>query len=154
MRLTSNELTAASSAVAALAIVGGYLGVRSANRTAVAIAREERSARLASDLDALKRVAYSDFLVALSNLADDQMAFDASARYAKEESDKRWQRSVSSAQTANERLAQLALVATPPIRTMAEEAFKRALKATEDDISAVAADAEELLAVMRADLDE
>jgi hypothetical protein len=152
MRLTSDELTAASSAVAALAIVGGYLGVRSANRTAVTIAREERSARLASDLDALKRVAYSEFLVTLSNLADDQMAFDTSPRYANEESDKLWQRLVISAQTANDRLAQLALVAPQSIRTMAEEAFKRALKATEDDISAVAADAEELLAVMRADL--
>ena len=91
-------------------------------------------------------------MVTLSNLTDDQMAFDTSTRYAKEESDKLWQRSVISAQTANDRLAQLALVAPQPIRTMAEEAFKRALKATEDDISAVAADAEELLAVMRADL--
>jgi hypothetical protein len=152
MRLTPPELTAASSAVAALAIVGGYLGVRSANRTAVAIAREERSVRLTSNLDALKRVAYSEFLVALSKLADDQMAFDVSARYAKEESEKLRRRSVSSARTANDKLAQLALVASQPIRTIAEEAFRRALSATEDDISAVAADAEELLAVMRTDL--
>jgi hypothetical protein len=153
MQLTAHELTAASSAVAALAIAGGYLGVRSANRTAVAIAREERFARRASDLDALKRVAYSEFLVALSKLADDQMAFDAASRYAKGEADEIWQRSVDSAQAANDRLAQLALVAPRSICVMAEGAFKRALKATEDDVSAVAADGEDLTIAMRADLE-
>jgi len=40
--LTAHELTAASSAVAALAVLGGYLGVRLANRNALKIAREER----------------------------------------------------------------------------------------------------------------
>jgi hypothetical protein len=45
VRLTGNDLTAASSIVAALAIVGGYLSVRSANRNAIKIAREERDAR-------------------------------------------------------------------------------------------------------------
>jgi hypothetical protein len=152
MQLTAHELTAASSAVAALAIAGGYLGVRSANRAAVAIAREERSARRLADLDTLKRVAYSEFLVALSKLADDQMAFDTATKYAKEDSSKIWQRSVDSAQAANDRLAQLALVAPRPIRAMAEDAFKRALKATEGEISAVAADGESLIAAMRADL--
>ena len=43
MILTDHELTAASGAIAALAIVGGYLGVRSANQNALKIAREERS---------------------------------------------------------------------------------------------------------------
>jgi hypothetical protein len=33
VHLTSNELAASSSVVAALAIIGGYLGVSSANRT-------------------------------------------------------------------------------------------------------------------------
>jgi hypothetical protein len=48
MILTGNELAAASSAVAAIGILGGYLGVRSANRNALQIAREERSTRLPS----------------------------------------------------------------------------------------------------------
>jgi hypothetical protein len=51
VQITAHELTVASSGVAALAIVGGYLGVRSANHTAVAIARDERSARRRNDLD-------------------------------------------------------------------------------------------------------
>lgn len=65
VNLTGQEVTAASSAVAALAIVGGYLGVRSANRTAVEIARAERSSRRHDELDALKRVAYARCVAAL-----------------------------------------------------------------------------------------
>jgi hypothetical protein len=65
VNLTGHELTAASSAVAALAIVGGYLGVRSANRNAVKIAREERSSRRHDELDALKRIAYARCVAAL-----------------------------------------------------------------------------------------
>ena len=44
MRLTTNEMTLISSGVAIAAIVAGYLGVRSANRTAIVIARDKRSA--------------------------------------------------------------------------------------------------------------
>jgi len=152
MQVTSHELAAAASVVAVLAIVGGYLGVRSANRTAVTIAREERVARRSSDLDALKRVVYSEFLVTLSKLADDQMAFDATTRCPQEEYSKMWQRSVDSAQAANDRLAQLGLIAPPSIRSMAESAFMHALEATKDDISDMATDAEDLMAAMRADL--
>jgi hypothetical protein len=65
VNLTEHELTAASSAVAALAIVGGYLGVRSANRNAVKIAREERSSQRHDELDALKRAAYARCVAAL-----------------------------------------------------------------------------------------
>jgi hypothetical protein len=153
MQITAHELTGASSVVAALAIVGGYLGVRSANRTAVAIAREERSARRRSDLDVIKRVTYSEFLVALSKLADDQMAFEIASKDDGNEAGRVWQRSVDSAQLANDRLAQLELIAPKSICVMAESAFKRALKATREDISAVAADGENLIAAMRADLE-
>lgn len=69
MVLTVHELTAGSSAVALLAILGGYLGVRSANRNAVKIAREERSSRRRDELDALRRATYARFLVALNALA-------------------------------------------------------------------------------------
>jgi len=69
MFLTTHELTAASSAVAALAIVGGYLGVRSANHNALEIAREERSFKHEDDLNSLKRVTYARFITALTGLA-------------------------------------------------------------------------------------
>src|SRR6266513_1436954 len=69
MVLTVHELTAASSAVALLAILGGYLGVRSANRNALKIAREERSSRRRDELDDLRRATYAKFLVALTALA-------------------------------------------------------------------------------------
>jgi hypothetical protein len=69
MYLTQHELTAASSVVAALAILGGHLGVRSANRNALKIASEERSSRYQSELGALKRVTYARLLTALDSLA-------------------------------------------------------------------------------------
>jgi hypothetical protein len=59
MYLTDHELTAASSVVAALAIVGGYLGIRSANRNALKLARVERAARYNDELTALKRATYA-----------------------------------------------------------------------------------------------
>jgi hypothetical protein len=69
MILTAGELAAVSSAVAALGILGGYLGVRSANGNAVKIAREERSTRRRDELDDLKRATYARFLAALTALA-------------------------------------------------------------------------------------
>jgi hypothetical protein len=69
MVLTGHELTAASSAVAFLAIVSGYFGIRSANRNALNIAREERSTRRRDELNDLRRVTYAKFLVSLDALA-------------------------------------------------------------------------------------
>lgn len=62
MHLTGNELSIASSAVAALAIIGGYLGVSSANRNALKIAREERSSKRSDDFNELKRQVYAQYL--------------------------------------------------------------------------------------------
>lgn len=153
MQLTNQELTAASSIVAVVAIVGGYLGIRSANRNALAIAKDTRAAQRKSDLDALKRIAYSGFLSALAKLADDQMKFDAATRDRKEDARELWQYSIDSAQAANDKLAQLALIAPTSIHAMAERAFNRALKATSEDISTVAADERDLILAMRGDLD-
>jgi hypothetical protein len=61
MHLTSSELSAASSFVAALAIIGGYLGVRMANQNAVDIAREERNSRNSKESIQLKRDIYTRF---------------------------------------------------------------------------------------------
>lgn len=75
VHLTEHELAAASSAVAAMAIVGGYLGVRSANRNAVRIAKEERSSRREDEETALIRATYAKSLAALNALAVASMEF-------------------------------------------------------------------------------
>ena len=75
VQLTEHELTAASSAVTALAIVGGYLGVGSANRNAVRLAREERSSRRQNEANALIRATYARSLAALNVLAIASMEY-------------------------------------------------------------------------------
>jgi metal-dependent amidase/aminoacylase/carboxypeptidase family protein len=75
--LTAHELTAVSSAVAALAVLGGYLGVRSANRNALRIAREERSSARRDELDSLKRTTYAKFLTALMTLVSASLELEA-----------------------------------------------------------------------------
>lgn len=77
MILTAGELAAVSSAVAALGILGGYLGVRSANLNAVKIAREERSTRRRDELADLKRATYARFLAALTALAAASLRLEA-----------------------------------------------------------------------------
>ena len=79
MGLTGHELTAASSVVAALAIVGGYLGVRAANHNALRIAREERSSRRQDEFDNLKRATYAKFLAALTELSSASLKHQAMA---------------------------------------------------------------------------
>jgi hypothetical protein len=68
VHITEPELTAASSVVAALAIVGGYLGVQSANRNAAknlltSINAENEQARLAD-----KRLVYARCLAAFGEM--------------------------------------------------------------------------------------
>jgi hypothetical protein len=138
--------------VAVVAIVGGYLGVRSANTTAVSIARDERAARRRSELDALKRAAYSSFLAALSKLTDDQIELDIAAKKARPDKDDLWLRAANSARLANDSLANLCLAAPEPIRTLANAAFGHALKANEIDIAALAEEGEEIASAMRSDL--
>ena len=70
MMLTAHELTALSSVVAALAIIGGYLGVRSANQNALKIAREERSSKRADELKALKLSTYVECVSMLDRLEE------------------------------------------------------------------------------------
>ena len=94
----------------------GYLGVKSANNTAVAIARKERAARRRSELDSQKRIAYSSFLTALSQLADDQIKLDIAARQKRTEKDDLWLRAANSARIANDSLPILA--SSPLMRTV------------------------------------
>jgi hypothetical protein len=152
MQLTAHELAAIPSAVAIVAIAGGYLGVRSANRTALSIARDERMARRRSELDTLRRAAYSAFLVALSKLTDDQIELDISTKHKLPNRAEIWLRATDSARVANDCLATLSLVAPTPVRTLANAAFGRALKAVEGDIQALAEEGEALADAMRVDI--
>ena len=68
MYLTSNELSAISSIVAALAIIGGYLGVKSANQNSLKLAGQERDSRKSEDSKQLKRETYARFLTAVLQL--------------------------------------------------------------------------------------
>lgn len=153
MQLTTDELTLVPNVVAIIAILGGYLGVRSANLTAVAIARDERDGRRRSELDAQKRTAYSAFLVALAKLTDDQIEFDIATKNKRSERDDIWLKATNSARVANDNLATLSLVAPRSIYDSANAAFGHALKATEEDISALAEEGEELANSMRNDLE-
>ena len=152
MHLTAHELALVPSTVAIAAIVGGYLGVRSANTTAVSIARDERAARRRSDLDAQKRAAYCSYLVALSKLTDDQIELDIATRKTRPEKDELWFRAANSARLANDNLANLCLIASEPVRALANAAFNHALKASENDIAALAEEGEELADAIRNDL--
>ena len=153
MRLTTNEMTLISSGVAIAAIVAGYLGVRSANRTAIVIARDERSARQQSEQDALKRASYSAFLLTLSKLTDDQIALDIATKQDRADREELWLRAIQSAADANNHLATLRLVAPEFIYASANAAFRSALDATEGAISPLAEEGEQLTEAMRKDLE-
>jgi hypothetical protein len=153
VQLTAHELSIIPSIVAVTAIAGGYLGVRSANRTSVAIARDERDARRQSELDALKRTAYSAFLAALSKLTDDQIELDIATKHEQPEREEVWLRTTHSARVANDNLATLSLVAPQSICALANTAFGHALKTTQGDIGTVAEEGEALVHAMRHDLE-
>jgi hypothetical protein len=68
VHLTGHELTLIPSGVAAIAIIGGYLGVRSANRTTLKVAEQERDSKRADELEALKRTTYTRLLSKLNVL--------------------------------------------------------------------------------------
>ena len=128
MNLTEHELTAASSAVAALAIVGGYLGVRSANRNAVKIAREERSSRRHDELDALKRVTYARCVAAL--LAVNTASIEASALQAREAESRQL---IDAAKAAHDAVVEVELIAPDRLRDLAIEAMGSASQHTKED---------------------
>ncbi len=122
MVLTGQELTAASSAVAALAIVGGYLGVRSANRNAVKIAREQRSSQRQVELEALKRVTYARCVAALPAL--NTASTRASGQHAGvAEISQR----IDAAMAAHDAVVEVELIAPDRLRDLAFEALAGAI---------------------------
>jgi hypothetical protein len=156
VNLTDHELTAASSVVAALAIIGGYLGVRSANRNAVKIAREERSSRRKDELDALKRTTYAKCLAALMALATanaEQSALladpNTSAAFKLAATRKR----IDAMQTAHDCNAELTLISPDnPLPDLATEALIGAACFTTKDGSAFIRGAAKLRGAMVAGL--
>jgi hypothetical protein len=155
MHITGYELTAASSAVAALAIVGGYLGVSSANRNALKIAREERSAKRKDELDALKRTTYGKLLAAITALASanmEQESLEAAKTPATFKLDATRKR-IAAAKTVHNCMAELALTSSNTILdNLANEAFKGAAKCTREDVIAFTRGAAKLRAALREDL--
>jgi phage tail protein X len=149
VHITGNELTAISSAVAALAIVGGYLGVRSANRNALKIAREERSSKRKDELDALKRTTYTKTLAALHALATANIELAALAGTNIHATQKR----AEAIQTAYDSIAELELVSpNNQLYVLAKEALDQAAMSTQRDSRGYTSWAAKLRASLRDDL--
>lgn len=155
MHLTGDELAAASIAVAALAIAGGYLGVRSANHNALKIAKEERSAQRQDELEALKRTVYVKCLAALLTLSGASMEASGyqgdtlSAMQARVAATKK---RLSASYAANNAISELTLIAPLRLRELTTEAFQAASKSTKQDQMAYVRAGAKLSASMRDDL--
>ena len=136
VHLTQPELTLASSAVAALAIVGGYFGVRSANLNAVKIAEEERSSRREDEANALLRATYAKTLAALNALAVASMEFskpriamrsvDIPNKELQEEYDAALAKCSAAEVSAHNVAAEIDLIGPPEICTLEAEAHYQA----------------------------
>lgn len=155
MYLTGHELTAASSAVAAFAIIGGYLGVRSANRNAVKIAREERSSRRRDELDALKRATYAKFLTALTALASASLEQETITANAAMRGDTRIaaiRKRADALTVAQNIIAELELIAPGRLRELAKESLECASACTQKNSSVFTHGAAKLRVAMRYEL--
>ena len=149
MHLTDHELTAASSAVAALAIIGGYLGVRSANLNALKIAREERSSRREDELDALKRAIYAKCLSELNALAT--ASLEVEVLRSTPSHAKAVRRYIDAMQAAHTASSELEMVAPVLVRRLTTEAFARAVNNTQANKSAFVLSITKLGLAMRYD---
>lgn len=154
MVLTGHELTAASSAVAFLAIVSGYFGIRSANRNALNIAREERSTRRQDELNDLRRATYAKFLVSLDALAlasveQEALLSDPKLRGERIVAIKRRTDALTAARNL---AAELDLLASGFVITQANESLKSASICDREKESAFAEEINKLRDAMRYDL--
>jgi hypothetical protein len=137
MHITGNELTAASSAVAALAIIGGYLGVHSANQNALTISREERSSRRKEESDALKRVIYAKVvsdLIALGSANIEKSALHNDPKISPQARADAVKRRLEALDTAYNSAAELSLISSNPLlEDLAMETLDGASKRTRED---------------------
>lgn len=157
MYLTQHELTAASSAVAALAILGGYLGVRSANRNSLKIAREERVSRRHNELDALKRATYAKFLAALSALAlaaQEHEAITASPEIRGDTRITAIKKRTDALTTAQNMFAELELIAPDLLREIAADSLECARECIRKNSIAFIREVAKLRLAMRHDLQD
>lgn len=155
MILTSNELAAVSSGVAALGILGGYLGVKSANRNALKIAREERSTRRRDELNDLRRSTYARFLAALVSLATaslEQEAITTTQEIRGEVRIAAIKRRGDTLATARDTVAELDLLAPGLLRELADEALEAASACTQKRRPQFSGKLSELRAAMHHDL--
>jgi hypothetical protein len=157
MHITENELTAASSAVAALAIVGGHLGVRSANQNALRISREERSSKRQEELNALKRGVYVNALDKLSALADAEAELSGMATDTAASSQLRpdaVRRQIEARQVAFRSVAELTL-ATPNnlLRDLANKALSAAMDYDVENVRRFNLGMSQLQVMLRYDLE-
>ena len=132
MMLTADELAVVSSMVAALGIVGGYLGVRSANRSAVQIAREERTTRRRDELDDLKRATYARFLASLTSLAAASLSLEAirgSGTRGEGKITKRLRKREDAFAAAQDIAAELDLLGSVALRAIAERSPREGARA-------------------------
>jgi hypothetical protein len=151
--LTGNELTAASSTVAALAIIGGYLGVRSANRNALAIAREERSARRHDELLALKRITYAKVLAALNRLAMASIGATSAATSPMEARQATFKERDDATMASWDVQADLEVLGPAVVRELAYEAHNAAYNCTHANAAAYDLSLTRLKIAMRDDVD-
>ena len=151
MYLTDHELTAASSVIAALAIVGGYLGVRSANNTAVKIAREASSTRRQDELNAVKLQVYAKFFAALQVLRDARYAVIATENGHKP-AELHVEQEISANHEASNLMSQIELIAGSDLRQLGTNMFQRVLMATDENALGDAIDQDALFDAMRDDL--
>jgi hypothetical protein len=157
MYLTGHELTAASSAVAALAIVGGYFGVRSANHNALKIAREERSSRQRDEFNALKRVTYAKILTALAALASASLEQESIVANPEIRGPSRIAVITKRAEaltTARNTAAELGLIASDVLRNLADESLEYASTCTRMSATTFVEGSTRLRLAMRFDLQD
>lgn len=155
MILTGHELTAIPSAVAMLAIIGGYIGVRSANRNALGIAREERSSRRQDEFDALKRTTYARLLAALTSLASaalEQEAVVANDQIRGEQRISLMIKKKEALAEARNIAAELDLLAPDALRDLANNSLETARLCSRQSEAVFTQEAAKLRAAMRYDL--
>ena len=138
-----------------LAIVGGYIGVRSANRNALTIAAEERSSRRQDELDALKRTTYARLLAALTSLASaalEQEAIVANTQVHGEQRISVMMKKKEALAEARNIAAELDLLATDALRDLANNSLEIARSCGRENEAVFTQATAKLRAVMRYDL--
>jgi hypothetical protein len=156
MQITGQEVAAASSVVAALAIVGGYLGVWSTNQNALKIAREERSFKQKEAETELKRAAYLRLLVALRVLAAASLELSAIQSAPNIPSATRLgaiRKRIEATQAANTCVIELGLTSgSIQLRNLANDAFKAACTCSRENAKPFIRETAKLTASLRDDL--